>query len=124
MKKTMQFLLIIIPILVLAGCAASGHAVKKSEDALRKRVEKYIQARIDKNREVLYKLHDSSFRKGTPEDQFINREEKIVYKSFSIESVEMLPSGEARVKLKTEISFRGFDFKDAPLTFITKFNLL
>ena len=111
--STMLSPLILVFILAI-GCASFPQKISK-EESLRKRVNALIQAKIDRRWDIVYDLYDSSYKKTLSREQFANRLRTMQFKNFSIETIEILPSGrEAEVKLKVDISMKGFDFKDAP----------
>jgi len=110
MKKQHIFLTL-LPFLIFTIMGASP-VQKKAEESLRKRVEGLMQAKVDGKWDVVYTYYDTGFRKAASQENFTKRSGRMDFKSFTIESLEILPSGnEATVKLKTDISMQGFDFK-------------
>jgi hypothetical protein len=109
------FLSPLVLIFILAiGCASLPQKISK-EEALRNRVNALMQAKIDGKWDIVYDLYDSSYRKTLSREQFASRSRAMLFKNFSIETIEILPSGtEAKVKVRTDISMKGFDFKGAP----------
>jgi len=101
-------------VLLLAGCAALSTA---KQETLEERVQKFMQAQVDKKWDSAYSFFDSSYRGKVARESYVHKTRKTFYKGFRIESITMLPSGEqATAKVRIDISFRGYDFKGAPQT--------
>jgi len=101
-------------VILAIGCASFPQQISK-EESLRKRIDTLMQAKINGKWDIVYDHYDSSYRKTLPREQFANRSRSMQFKNFSIETIEILPSGkEAKVKVKSDISLQGFDFKGAP----------
>ncbi len=115
MKKRLTFLTL-LPFLALILSIGCAHCPPQSqEESLQKRVEGLMQAKIDGKWDVVYTFYDASFRNAVARENFAQKTKNISFKAFRIEKIEILSSGkEARVKVATDISFQGFDFKDAP----------
>ena len=89
--STMLSPLILVFILAI-GCASFPQKISK-EESLRKRVNALIQAKIDGRWDIVYDLYDSSYKKTLSREQFANRLRTMQFKNFSIETIEILPSG-------------------------------
>lgn len=102
-------------ILILsAGCAALSSLTAKQE-TLEERANNYMQAQIEGKWDSAWLFFDSSSRKTVSRESYIYRTRKLSYKGFTIEEIKMLPAGDqAKVKVRIDISFMGYDFKGAP----------
>ena len=59
----------------------------------------------------MYDLYDADYRKTITREDFIRRPRNMQYVAFTIESVEVLPSGkEAVVKAKEDVTFQAYPF--------------
>ena len=101
--------------ILFCGCATTGSHTMNSQgktDRLSKEVAKFMQAMVDKNWEVAYPFFDDGFKKSVSKEAFAFYPRDTEIKAFTVESVEILPSGkEANVTLIEEISTKGFTFK-------------
>ena len=103
----------LVAVILTTGCASFPQ--QRPEESLRKRVDALMQAKIEERWDAVYNLYDSSFRKTTPKEKFVYSTRNMRFKNFSIEEIEILPSGqEAKVKVRSDISVQGFDFKGVP----------
>jgi len=110
-KGWMLFLSVMF--LTIGICSCSTLPFQSSEEALRKRVEGMMNAKINDNWEEVYTYLDPVYRKKTPEKTFINFNREMVFTKFSIISIEIQPSGaEAIVKIKQDLNVKIFNFKD------------
>lgn len=99
--------------ILLAGCA--GLTPEPKQESLDERVKNYMQAQIDKDWAKVYSFFHSSYREKMSKEQFTGMVRKLSYKSFTIEGIDMLPSGqEAQVKVRIDLSFMGYVFPRAP----------
>lgn len=106
---------LLVAVILTTGCASFPQ--QKPEESLKKRVDILMQAKIDGRWDTVYDLYDSSFRKTTHKEKFVYGTKNMHFKNYSIEEIKILPSGkEADVKIKSEISVQGFDFKGVPET--------
>lgn len=97
---------------LMLGCATSPPL--KPEDALQKRVDGLMQAKIHDKWDVVYSYYNSSYKKAVSQNQFLQISRKVKFKSCKIEKMDILPEeNEANVKVKYDISMGGFDFKNA-----------
>ena len=113
-RKTLLAAACSLIVILSAGCAALSTLTTKQE-TLEERVKNYMQARIDGKWDHAYTFIDSASRERIPREQY--RPGKIAYKGFTIEEITVLPSGDqATVKLRIDISFKGYDFKRASQT--------
>lgn len=97
------------------GCAGVGSNSTKSQDSadrLSREVATFMQAMVDKNWNAAYPFFDNSFKKSVSKETFASFPRQIEIKAFTVESVEILPSGkEADVTITQDLSSRGFTFK-------------
>ena len=103
-------------LILLAGCAALSPITAKQE-SLEERVKNYMQAQIDRKWDRAYEFFDSSSRERVARESYVNLTRNAPYKGFAIGEIKMLPSGDqATVKVKTDISHMGYDFKGISFT--------
>jgi hypothetical protein len=103
-------------LILSAGCAALSPTTAKQE-SFEERVKNYMQAQIDRHWDRAYTFFDSSSRERESYESYINRTRKLSNKGFAIGEIKMLPSGDqATVKVKTDISYMGYDFKGVSQT--------
>ena len=113
-RRTLAAAVWFLMVLLSVGCAALPTT---KQETLEERVHQFMQAQIDKKWDSVYSFFDSSFREKVSRESYVHQTRKMSYKGFGIESITMLPSGEqATVKVRIDISFRGYDFKRAPQT--------
>lgn len=99
--------------ILLAGCA--GLTPEPKQESLDERVKNYMQAQIDKDWAKVYSFFHSSYREKMSKEQFTGMVRKLSYKSFTIEGIDMLPSGqEAQVKVRIDLSFMGMSSRGRP----------
>lgn len=117
MKKRRMFLTLLpfLALILSIGCAHCPPPLQSPEESLQKRIEGLMQAKIDGKWDVVYTFYDASFRNAVAIENFAQKTKNITFKAFRIEKIKILSSRkEARVKVAIDISFQGFDFKDAP----------
>jgi hypothetical protein len=103
-------------LILSAGCAALSPITAKQE-TIEERVNNYMQAQIDRKWDRAYSFFDSSSRETVSRESYVNRTRSLSYKGFGIEEIKMLPPGDqAKVEVRIDISFMGYDFKEAPQT--------
>ena len=103
-------------LILSTGCAALSPITAKQE-TIEERVNNYMQAQIDRKWDRAYSFFDSSSRETVSRESYVNRTRNFSYKGFGIEAIKMLPSGDqAKVEVRIDISFMGYDFKGAPQT--------
>ncbi|MCU0598039.1 MAG: hypothetical protein MUE70_02135 [Desulfobacterales bacterium] len=108
-----RMLTLSVMLLTIWICSCSTLPFGSSEEALRKRVEGMMNAKINDNWEEVYAYLDPVYRNKTPEKTFINFNREMAFKKYSIVSIEIQPSGtEAIVKVKQDLNVKIFDFKD------------
>ncbi|MDA8405180.1 MAG: hypothetical protein M0Z56_13440 [Desulfobacteraceae bacterium] len=114
-RKILFFLFIVIISVASAACAVLQS--KAPEEALRERVQGMMQAKINKDWGAVYTYFDESFQKRESKEVFSKKIGEIIFKTYTIESIEILPTGkDATVKIKSDIQAKGFDFKGTPET--------
>lgn len=87
------------------------------EQALRQRVENYMTAKINNDWATVHAHMDSEYRKTIDQNQFAKTIRQMEFKNFTIESLEMNPSGEkAVVVVKSDVNVQGLEFKGNPET--------
>jgi hypothetical protein len=100
-------------LILSAGCAALSPA---KEEPLEERVKNYQQAQIDRKWDLAYEFLDSSSREKITRESYLNQAGRLPYRKFTIEEITVAPSGDqATVKIKTDISYKGFTFKGSSL---------
>jgi hypothetical protein len=101
-------------LILSAGCAALSPITAKQE-TLEERVKNYMQAQIEGKWDRVYSFFDTSTRERISRDSFMNRTRQLSFKGFGIEEINMVPSrDEAKVKVRIDISFMGYNFQGAP----------
>jgi len=111
------FFVLFIAIISLASTACASLKNKAPEEALKERVQGMMQAKINKDWATVYTYFDESFQKRESKEVFSKKIESILFKTYTIEKIEISPSGkEATVKIKNDIQTKGFDFKGTPET--------
>jgi len=115
-NRKILFVLFIV-IISLASTACAALKSKPPEEALRERVQGMMQAKNNKDWGTVYTYLDESFQKRESKEVFSKKIESMIFKAYTIEKIEILPSGkEATVKIKSDIQTKGFDFKGTPST--------
>lgn len=100
-----------LPCLFLALSCASL-SLGNPEQALRGRVEKLMQAKVEGKWDQVYELYDENFREHTPRDTFIRIPGRIDFKDYAIERIDLHPSGKsADVVVRVDFLSKGFEFK-------------
>jgi hypothetical protein len=100
-------------LILSAGCAALS-PINAKEESLEERVKNYMQAQIDRKWDRAYAFLDSSSREKVARESYVNQTKKLPYRRFAIDEIKVLPSGDqATVKIKTDISYKGYNFKGA-----------
>jgi hypothetical protein len=113
-RRTLLVAVCCLMLILSAGCAALTPITAKQE-TLDERVKNYMQAQIDGKWDRAWSFFDSSSRAKVTRESYVNRPRNLSYKGFGIEEITVLPSGDqAAVKVRIDISFMGYDFKDAP----------
>lgn len=112
-KKTLIVLFLTLTILLALVVTAYFIFPQRSADqAVRLRVEEFMTAKVNKDYTKAYPFFDSSYQKTVSEQQFARKMEKMELTAYTIESVTVEPDGaRATVKVKSDISSGGFDFK-------------
>ncbi len=113
-RQTKLFSLVLI--IVFAGLSAcSTFQRKPPQEALKERVEGLMEAKVNNNWTKVYTFYDPNFKKTTTQEGFAGMNRGVSFSNFSIESIDIAPSGtEATVKVKYDVSMKGFDFKGTP----------
>lgn len=94
------------------GACSLKHASPSGEEALRQRVSRMMQAKIDDDWGKVYEFQAPEYKKAVSKDKFLGINRKMSVLRYSIESLEMAPSGkEATVEVKFAASVRGFEFE-------------
>jgi hypothetical protein len=103
-------------VFMLAGCATSS-SISAKRETLEERVRNYMQAQIDGRWDHVYAFLHSSYRDKVPKESYVNRARDLSYKGFTIEEINVLPSGnEATVKVRIDLLFMGTVFPRASET--------
>ena len=110
-NKTLTALFVsILTAFAVTACATFPH--RPPDQAVRLRVEAFMTAKVNKDSAKAYSFFDSAYKEKISESQFIRKIEKMEFKAFTIESVTVDPDGDkATVKVKSDVSTGGFDFK-------------
>jgi hypothetical protein len=110
-KCWIAFLIMMFVTIWMSSC--STLPFQSSEDALRKRVEEMMNARIDDDWEKIYGYLDPAYRSKVSKKNFLNIKRDMDYTKYSISSIEIQSSGiEAIVQVKQDINVNVFNFKD------------
>ena len=98
-------------LILSAGCAALSPV---KEEPLEERVKNYMQAQIDRKWDRAYEFLDSSSRESVTRESYLSQNRRLPYRKYTIDEIAVAPSGDqATVKIKTDISYQGFNFKGA-----------
>ena len=112
-KRTLLAAACCLILILSAGCAALS-PINAKEESLEERVKNYMQAQIDRKWDSAYAFLDSSSREKVARESYVNQTKKLPYRRFAIDEIKVLPSGDqATVKIKTDISYKGYNFKGA-----------
>ncbi len=110
-KHWMLVLLMILMMLGMSSCAT--FPFRSSEEALRSRVEEMMNARMDDDWEKVYTYLDPAYQRRISKKDFMNIRREMDYTRYSIESIEIGPSGnDAVVKVRQDVNVKIFDFKN------------
>jgi hypothetical protein len=115
-KRTLTAAAVCLVVVALAaGCATLFQ--QGSQQPLEDRVKGYMQAQVDGKWDKAYDFLDAASRAKTSQESYIHQTRKATYTGFEVEEITETPAGDqARVKLRLDISFMGFDLKRAPHT--------
>lgn len=109
-NQSLPLLCALIAVL-LPACAS--FSFKPPEAALRDRVNAYMTAKVNNDWRAVYRYLSPAYRETVSENDFAAKVRKIRFLSYSIESIQMLPSGaEATVELKYNINMQDFVFEN------------
>ena len=112
-RRTLLAAACCLMLILSAGCAALSPV---KEEPLEERVKNYMQAQIDRKWDRAYEFLDSSSRESVTRESYLSQNRRLPYRKYSIDEIAVSPSGDqATVKIKTDISFQGFNFKGASL---------
>lgn len=118
--RSIQCLFIAIMIaMVTNACSTMSQRLSKQtpEEALRSRVEKLMNAKVNNDWAEVYDCLASSYRKEMAQKDFVQMKRDMRFIKYTIDSIEIQPSGdEAIVKLKYDVKMQSFDFNDRPET--------
>lgn len=113
-KRTLWAAVLGMIVILSVGCAALSPLTPKQE-TLEERVKNYMQAQIDGKWDIAYSFFEASYRARVSREAYINRPKKMAYKGFAVDEITVLPPGDqATVKVSTDFSFMGYEFKRAP----------
>jgi hypothetical protein len=99
-------------ILLATGCFTLLH---QTPQTLEDRVKEYMQAQMDGKWDVAYSFLNSAARAKTSQESYVHQIRKATVKGFEIAEISELPSGDqAKVKVRLDLAFMGFDLKQAP----------
>ncbi len=83
------------------------------EEVLEKRVAGLMDAKVNQNWGSFYTYLDPSFKEKVSRQNFINRSRDVRFTDYSIQSIEIGPSGEeATVSVLYDMMARAFHFTD------------
>jgi hypothetical protein len=100
---------------LVVGCAGLSPKASDKKATLEERVQKYMQAQVDQQWNTAYSFLNASSREQTPREQYIQQTRKATYTGFEIDEINVLPEGDkAKVRVRIDISFMGFELKRAP----------
>ena len=104
-------LLLVMSIAVLTACQTLPS--RPPEAALEQRVKGLMKAKINQNWARLYTYLDPSYQETVSRKNFVNRQREAMYSDFSIESIQIKPSGrEAVAEVLFDMTVKSFEFKD------------
>ena len=110
-RRTLLAAACCLMLILSAGCAALSPV---KEEPLEERVKNYMQAQIDRKWDRAYEFLDSSSRESVTRESYLSQNRRLPYRKYTIDEIAVSPSGDqATVKIKTDISFQGFNFKGA-----------
>ncbi|MFP4533527.1 MAG: hypothetical protein ACLFNS_12670 [Desulfobacterales bacterium] len=97
-------------IFTLGACSLKNNR-QPDEEALRQRVKNMMEAKIADDWGKVYDFQAPEYKQEVSKDQFLGINRNMSVLSYSIESIEMAPSGkEATVKVEFSASARGYEF--------------
>jgi exopolysaccharide biosynthesis protein len=112
-KKTV--IILFLSIMILMALAVTAYFIYPRgpvDQAVRLRAEAFMKAKVSKDYAKAYPFFDSTYQKTVSEQQFARKMGKMELTGFAIESVTVDPDGtRATVKVKSDVSSAGFDFK-------------
>ena len=92
-KKVALVFSVSISAIMLVACATAP--IKSSEALLRERVDGLMQAKINNNWAGVYEYYTPDFKEENSKDQFVRMNRQMHFKNYTIQSIEMDPSGKA-----------------------------
>ena len=103
-------MLVLLLICSLGACSLKNMRQSDEED-LRQRVKGMMEAKVADDWGKVYDFQIPEYKQRVSKEKFLGISRKMSVLSYSIESVEMAPSGKkAAVKVKFSASVRGFEF--------------
>jgi uncharacterized protein YceK len=114
--RTAAFIVVLIFLgLVISGCATFEPT--SPQKAIRERVEKLMDAKMNNDWATVYDLLSPAYREKVSKDGFVQKSRGLMFTGYTIDSIEIKPSGDkAVVELTYSVNMRGFEFKDNPET--------
>ena len=107
LKRNFGILLILV-LFATAGCQILAFA--PPEQALQDRVSAMMTARVNEDWRTVYQYLEPDYREQVSEDKFAGMARNIFFSNFSIDSLDIAPSGkEADVVVKYDMSVMQFD---------------
>ena len=111
MRKCFPIAILVVLAFSLSACSLKNITMSNEED-LRQRVNSMMQAKIADDWGKVYDFQSPEYKEAVPKDKFLGFSRKMSVLSYTIESLEIAPSGkEATVKVKFAASVRGFEFE-------------
>jgi uncharacterized protein YchJ len=105
----------LIVIFLAAGCAGLSPSSSDAPASLEDRVKAYMQAQIDGDWNKAHAFLNAASRDKTPREKYIHQTRQATYTGYEVVETAVLPSGEqAKVKVKIDVSFMGYELKGAP----------
>ncbi len=114
-RRCLPFLLCLLLMTLISACQLLH--LTPPEEAIRLRIDEFMNAKITKDWAKAYAYFDSEYHDMVTQKQFERKMSKFDFKAFTIASIEMDPSGDkATAIVKADLNMEGFDFKENPET--------
>jgi len=114
-RRLFYFFICILLMTAISACQLLHRT--PPEDAIRLRINEFMNAKINKDWSTAYTYFDSTYHDTVTVKQFERKMSKMVFKGFTIKSIEIDASGnKATAIVEADVDMMGFDFKGTPET--------
>nr|WP_320051351.1 hypothetical protein [uncultured Desulfuromonas sp.] len=115
MKAQRYWIFLILMLVTLSGCSTLLHSQKNSQ-ALQKRIQVAMEARLAGQWGVVYDSFWQTYRDKVTRDSFLSRS-RVTFKSYRIGTITVAEDGKsAEAEVWASIEMRGFTFPEAQQT--------